>query len=172
MTARVHLRANAGTDLDAAAPTWVTDQVSLPERMLMLTYRVAVSLGCSRRERARLCRRVLSAPVGVRMFACSAPRGTARGSDPGRRPRAEVLTLLRVELGPRVERTRLDEALRDAVLLDEIALLPPRQRFALWASALAGQPMARIVIRTGWTPSQVARLLRAALRTVTVQSRA
>lgn len=65
--------------------------------------------------------------------------------------RARVLTELRADLGRRIDRPRLDAALRDAVLLDEVTLLPPRQRFALWSTAVEHLTTAELATRTGWT---------------------
>jgi hypothetical protein len=85
--------------------------------------------------------------------------------------RALVLAELRAELAPQVRHARLEAALSDAMLLDEEALLPPRQRFALRSTAIDRATVADVLARTGWTAPQVARLLRAALRTVTSHSR-
>ncbi|WP_409186537.1 hypothetical protein F9C11_20805 [Amycolatopsis sp. VS8301801F10] len=91
--------------------------------------------------------------------------------DPGRRDlRARVLAALHAELASWVDETRLESATCDAVLLDELALLPTRQRYALWATASQHRNVAEVAATTGWTPAQVARLLRAALRTVAAQA--
>ncbi len=136
----------------------------------MLTYRVATELGRSQRQRTRLCRRIVVGAVLAQ--SPEAPRSdVSTTTDSGRRLRSEVLARLRSELGSRVSHGELDAALRNAVLLDELALLPPRQRFALWAAATAQHTVADISARTGWTPQQVARLLRASLQTVTAHTR-
>ncbi|MEC3976404.1 hypothetical protein [Amycolatopsis sp. H20-H5] len=148
--------------MTGAAPRWVSQDVEVPERMLTLTYRVATSLGRSPRQSARLYHRVVGARTGL---------ATERaGTDSGRRTRARVLVALEAELAPHTQRSRLDAALHDAVLLDELTLLPPRQRFTLWSAALAHDTVADIATRTGWTPAQVARLLRSALKTVTAHA--
>jgi len=143
----------------APVPEWESAEVDLPGRMLTLVYRVACQTGQSRRTSVRLCSRIL----------CAQPDVTESGSvvDAGRQVRARVLTELRADLGRRIDRPRLDAALRDAVLLDEVTLLPPRQRFALWSTAVDHLTTAELATRTGWTSPQIARLLRGALRTVT-----
>jgi hypothetical protein len=83
----------------------------------MLTYRVAASLGYSRRERTRLCHRVIAAPASVGM------EHSARDV-PG----------------------WADAVLHDAVLLDELTLLPARQgRTAADPSVLVADT--RVVLR-------------------------
>ncbi|MEU7785548.1 MULTISPECIES: hypothetical protein [unclassified Amycolatopsis] len=140
-------------------PEWEPAEVDLPGRMLTLVYRVACQTGHSRRRSATLCSRIL----------CAQPDATDSRAvaDAGRQVRARVLMQLRTELGRRIDRPRLDAALRDAVLLDEVTQLPPRQRFALWSTAVDHLTTAELAIRTGWTSPQIARLLRGALRTVT-----
>ncbi|MEV4049717.1 hypothetical protein AB0J55_00900 [Amycolatopsis sp. NPDC049688] len=140
-------------------PAWESVEVDLPGRMLTLVYRVACQTGQSRRTSVRLCRRILGAQPDA-----TEPRAVV---DAGRHVRARVLTELRADLGRRIDRPRLDAALRDAVLLDEVTLLPPRQRFALWSTAVEHLTTAELATRTGWTSPQIARLLRGALRTVT-----
>ncbi|WP_326943805.1 MULTISPECIES: sigma factor-like helix-turn-helix DNA-binding protein [unclassified Amycolatopsis] len=139
--------------------TWQSAETDLPGRMLTLVYRVAKQTGRSQRTSTALCRRVLAA----------APEVDRRCRDAAaeRQVRARVLVALRADLAPRIERATLDAALRDAVLLDEVTQLPPRQRFALWSTAVDRLTTAELATRTGWTPPQIARLLRAALRTVT-----
>lgn len=162
--------APSGRTPAVAVPSWVSGEADVPERMLMLSYRVATAVGQSRRQRARLCQRVVRSVV-LPQIPGSSPLDPAWWTDPGSRLRAQVLARLRSELSSRVDQADLDTALRSAVLLDELALLPSRQRFALWASVLAHHTTADIGARTGWTPRQVARLLRAALHTVTTRSR-
>ncbi|MDQ7810697.1 hypothetical protein Q5425_43815 [Amycolatopsis sp. A133] len=155
MTAESRSRSSvAGT-----VPEWESAEVDLPGRMLTLVYRVACQTGHSRRTSATLCRRIL----------CAQPKATESRAvvDAGRQVRARVLLELRADLGRRIDRPRLDAALRDAVLLDEVTLLPPRQRFALWSTAVDHLTTAELATRTGWTSPQIARLLRGALRTVT-----
>ncbi|SEP52354.1 Sigma-70, region 4 [Amycolatopsis saalfeldensis] len=149
-------------------PEWLSE-ADVAGRMVTLAYRVAHSTGRSRRE----CKRLWDGLVPA--FAEAARAGSAKAgpgwADPGRRARSQLLTALRAELAPRVERGVLSAALQDAVLLDELALLPPRQRFALWAAAVSHQDIADISAATGWTPGQVSRLLQAALRTVAIHAR-
>lgn len=140
-------------------PEWESAEVDLPGRMLTLVYRVACQTGHSRRASATLCSRILCAQPDVTEWQAVV--------DAGRQVRARVLTELRADLGRRIDRPRLDAALWDAVLLDEVTLLPPRQRFALWSTAVDHLTTAELATRTGWTSPQIARLLRGALRTVT-----
>ncbi|WIX84570.1 hypothetical protein [Amycolatopsis sp. DG1A-15b] len=155
MTAGSHSRPSTADP----APAWESAEVDLPGRMLTLVYRVACQTGHSRRTSATLCTRIL----------CAQPDATESRAvaDAGRQVRARVLTELRADLGRRIDRPRLDAALRDAVLLDEVTLLPPRQRFALWSTAVDHLTTAELATRTGWTSPQIVRLLRGALRTVT-----
>ncbi|WP_033296374.1 sigma-70 family RNA polymerase sigma factor [Amycolatopsis jejuensis] len=146
-------------------PSWLDGEPSVDERMLALAYRVAhQAVGQSRRARARARGSVVLALTSV---------DTSRpAKDPARRgTRAQVLAVLQAEFGSKADPARLASAVRDAILLDELALLPPRQRYALWATALAHRSVAEVTDATGWTPSQVARLVRAALRTVATQAR-
>jgi DNA-directed RNA polymerase specialized sigma24 family protein len=141
------------------APAWRSADPDLPARMLTLVYRVAKQTGRSRRTSTALCCRVLTASPEVDR--------RCRDAAAERQVRAHVLVALRADLAPRIGRAQLEAALRDAVLLDEVTLLPPRQRFALWSTAVDHLTTAELATRTGWTPPQIARLLRAALRTVT-----
>jgi hypothetical protein len=141
------------------AAAWRSADPDLPGRMLTLAYRVAKQTGRSRRTSTALCRHVFDASPELDR--------RCRDAAAGRLVRARVLVTLRADLAPRIDRARLDEALHDAVLLDEVTLLPPRQRFALWSTTVDHLTTAELATRTGWTPPQIARLLRAALRTVT-----
>lgn len=163
----------AGTpDLSAAMPpstdrrgVWSVDPTSTSavDRMLALTYRVARQVGLTRRASMRLCRQVvLNTPVWEED---QPSRGQAVA---GRRARALLLTTLRAALGPRVDRDRLDRAVRDAVLADEMSLLPTRQQAVLRWVLEQRWTVGQVIERTGWTHQQVSRLLRAALTTVTV----
>lgn len=136
---------------------------SAVDRMLALTYRVARQVGLTRRASMRLCRQVvLNTPVWEED---QPSRGQAVA---GRRARALLLTTLRAALGPRVDRDRLDRAVRDAVLADEMSLLPTRQQAVLRWVLEQRWTVGQVIERTGWTHQQVSRLLRAALTTVTV----
>lgn len=150
---------------DACLPSWLDGEPAVGERMLALAHRVAQqAVGQSRRGRGQA--------RGSVVFALRAAGTSPASTDPGSRDtRAKVLAALRAALATRADPVRLESALRDAVLLDELALLPPRQRYALWATALRHRSVAEVAAATGWTPAQVARLVRAALRTVTAQAR-
>ncbi|MEC3980370.1 sigma factor-like helix-turn-helix DNA-binding protein [Amycolatopsis sp. H20-H5] len=153
-------------------PDWVwLDPLDVRERMLALTYRVARRMGRSRHASARLCRRVFSPPATMDVWDVSDPAVDGPLAPRfGRRLRARLVTEVRAQWGRR-HRDGLEGALREAVLLDELALLPPRQRFALWATTLQGRSVAEIAAHTGWTPAQIARLVRSALTTLTIRTR-
>ncbi|MFD5089799.1 hypothetical protein ACFWMR_04320 [Amycolatopsis thailandensis] len=152
-----------------AAPVWVSAETDVADRMLTLTYRVATGAGYSRAECERLCRQVTALPAVVQVMDSDC--GRAGWENPARSLRAQVVEFLRADLGQRVDGESLDAVLRGAVLLDELALLPPRQRFALWSTTLSSCTADDLGIRTGWTARQIARLVRAALRTVTTHAR-
>ncbi|MFB9924142.1 sigma factor-like helix-turn-helix DNA-binding protein [Amycolatopsis halotolerans] len=139
-----------------ALPSWLSGDPSFGERMVSLGYRVARNLGSSSRVRKRVWRRV-TAELAASDVA---------GPDYGRLARDRILASLHTEFPSARQTAKLDSAAREAVLLDELALLPPRQRFALWATAMEHRSLADIADTTGWTPTQVARLLRTGLRTV------
>ncbi|MGW4527703.1 hypothetical protein [Amycolatopsis sp. NPDC004378] len=136
-----------------SVPQWLNDKtVSPQDRVLLLTYRIARGSGASRRRSARLCREMLRWHVNQQVCV-----GVCLN-------RTGMITALRAQLneaGP-----GLETAIRDAVLLDELVLLPPRQRLALWAATVQHESVIEISRRTGWTQPQVSRLLRAALLTV------
>ncbi|GAA1958736.1 hypothetical protein GCM10009754_31360 [Amycolatopsis minnesotensis] len=152
----------------ADVPSWVRERPDVPERMVTLVYRVGVGLGRSPRGCARLCSRVLvrSAVLGAE----PSTRDEQVWIDPGRRVRTRVVVVLRADLGARIDLAYLDSVVRDAIFLDEMALLPPRQRLALWMTTLGDGTVPDIVARTGWTTSQTTRLLRTALQSVTAHS--
>ncbi len=60
-----------------------------------------------------------------------------------------------------------DDALAEAVVRDELVLLPPRQRFTVWSVAVRHRPISEVAADTGWSRSQVVRLLNAGLATIT-----
>jgi hypothetical protein len=135
------------------------------ERLLTLVYQVCRLVGRPRGATARLCRRLLlTTPPHL-------PVAGPRAVDAERRASRRLLTALRAELSPRIERDRLDEALNTAILWYELTLLPPRQRLVLSSAVHERKSVADIATRTGWTHTQVARLLRAALNTVTLHAR-
>ncbi len=69
----------------------------------------------------------------------------------------------------RAARALLEAALADAVLLDEVALLPPRQRFVVREMTLERRSPAEVAATTGWTGAQVLRLLNAGLSSITTR---
>ncbi|WIX82807.1 hypothetical protein QRX50_19515 [Amycolatopsis carbonis] len=95
-----------------------------------------------------------------------ATRSPAGAPNEDARIRGLVLAAVHGELAAGIARDRLRAVLQEALLLDEVALLPLRQRFTLWAAAVQRRTVAEVAELAGWTPAQVARLLRAALRTV------
>jgi hypothetical protein len=93
----------------APADPWSVHAPDVEQRMLDLVYRVARQVGCSRRTCEQLCLRV----VGPRFWVCD---------------RAST------ELAEPTKSAGLAHALLAAVALDEVTLLPPRQRFAVCAA--------------------------------------
>lgn len=145
------------------------NDIAMEERTLLLAYRVARGVGLSPRASLRLCRRLfrtalpwLDTPHGLHPAASNSDR------DPGRRVRARLLTALPAAMPSRVDRRMLERAVDNAVLADELALLPPRQQAAIRWAVQQRYTVAQISERTGWTPQQVIRLLRAGLTTLTV----
>jgi hypothetical protein len=129
---------------------------SFDERMLTLTYRTARQLGYSPGASHRLSRRLLLAN------GSTSPQGTARTA------RSRVTTAVHAMLARRVDHDRLREALRVAVLWDEVTLLPPRQRLLVSLALTQRCTVTQLVDQTGWTAVQVARMLRTGMRTITV----
>jgi hypothetical protein len=145
------------------------------ERMLALVYRVAGQLGYSRNANVRLCRRVFLGARSwllVRRTVAVPMIGRRDVTNVGRGVRARYLLILRSALGPTIDRDRLNNALADAVLADELALLPPRQQFVIRLATVEHCTVRQIIERTGWTQAQVLRLLRAGLHTITVRGHA
>jgi hypothetical protein len=145
-------------------PASPADAVS---RMLALAWQVTRRAGLSPRACARVCRDVLT-DCAAHCRAAPDPRVPARLA--AARERAAVLDALRARLRHRVAPATLERAIGAAVLLDELARLPPRQRAALTAAALHGRSVTEIAEQTGAAPHQVARLLRTALRTLAVRT--
>ncbi|MGB3442633.1 MAG: hypothetical protein WBA97_28145 [Actinophytocola sp.] len=127
------------------------------ERAFDLVYRVCRLVGRPEASSARLARRIL------REFD-----STARG----RRARDTYVHAINERLARRVHARDLDNALRAAILCDEMTLLPPRQRLALSSVVLDGSSVAQIAQRTGWSTTQTARLLRSALVTLSARESA
>src|SRR5579884_2235472 len=154
----------SSVDLTNGSPESPQPDVSVEERMLALTYRVARQLGYSRRASNRICRNIF---LGSRSPWCSSlathPSDQQAGTDAKRGVRTLFLITLRTVMGPHVGRADLEHVLHAAVLCDEVELLPPRQRFAVRLAVLERCTVEQIVHRTGWTRSQVARLLRTGL---------
>jgi DNA-directed RNA polymerase specialized sigma24 family protein len=128
-------------------------------RMFALAYRVARLLGYSPRSSARLCRQVLVSLGDQPDTARTVP-------DTTRTERDRVLDALRRAVRPSIDQDRLNRAIHDAVLCDEVALLPSRQRLAVRLALLQRCTVEQIAERTGWNRQQIARLLRAGLGTV------
>ncbi|MFI5593578.1 sigma factor-like helix-turn-helix DNA-binding protein [Amycolatopsis sp. NPDC051758] len=62
-----------------------------------------------------------------------------------------------------------DAAVEEALLLDAMLLLPPRQRFAVRSVVTRNWSVTDIAAHTGWTRGQVHNLLRAGLKTLSEQ---
>lgn len=169
MTANgVRRRQDTTNALTRQRPATLPQQPSVEDRMVALAYRVAQQLGFSSRANEQLCRRMLlDAPSWLRRPPRIDPAPGGR-VDPSaaRRTRTRYLLALRASIGPRIERGQVDDALRSAVFADELSLLPPRQRLALSLAVERHYTVRQIVEHTGWTHSQVARVLRAGLRTI------
>ena len=144
---------------------------TVSERMVALAYRVVRELGHSRRASVRLCRQILLATPSWSVQQGQV-EAAAVGTDAesARRTRAGLLAVIRTEIGPRVDRARLERALAAAVLADELALLPPRQQAAVRWAVQERCSIEQIAERTGWRPQQVACLLRAGLATLTARA--
>ncbi|WP_326951940.1 hypothetical protein [Amycolatopsis sp. NBC_01286] len=128
-------------------------------RPVALVYRVARRTGASRRAARRLCVRLLPVVPGEPVADVASAR----------RIRVLVVRALRTELAPRCDAALLEAAVADAVLLDEVALLPPRQRFVVREMALERRSLAEVAATTGWTRAQVMRLLNAGLSSITTR---
>ncbi|GAB2796704.1 hypothetical protein [Amycolatopsis magusensis] len=145
----------------ASEPTWVgASEVSEPDRLIAIVYRIARRTGRSPAAAARLCIRLVPQMV-------SAPSGERRDRlAAARRGRSALADTLRTRSRNR-DTGVFDEALNEAVLMDELALLPPRQRFTVWAMAIEHRTVSEVIAETGWTSTQVMRLLNAGLSTIT-----
>lgn len=148
-------------------PDWTPARrdFGVAERMLTLSYRVAREAGYSPRASRRLCRRLLR---DTPFWPDTPPGADASGPDAGRRTRARLLLTLRAAMSSRVDGRVLERALDSAVLADELTLLPPRQQAVLRWVVQQRCTVRQISERTGWTPQQVTRLLRAGLTTLAV----
>jgi hypothetical protein len=133
-------------------------------RMFVLAYRVTRLLGYSHRSSERLCRQVLVS-LGDQSGIAPTDGGLAR-PDTTRAERDRVLAALRTAVRPSIDQDRLDRAMHDAVLCDEVALLPSRQRLAVRLALLQRCTVEQIAERTGWNREQIVRLLRTGLGTV------
>ncbi|GLY42721.1 hypothetical protein Amsp01_087440 [Amycolatopsis sp. NBRC 101858] len=130
-------------------------------RLVALVYGAALRAGVSRRSAARLCARHVP--------AVQPGQPPERAAD-ARLVRMRVVRAVRSELVRRRAAKVVDEALADAVLLDELALLPPRQQFAVRSAVRQGWSVSEIVEATGWTRAQAIRLLNAGLSTITASA--
>ncbi|MCR6490660.1 hypothetical protein M8542_48470 [Amycolatopsis sp. OK19-0408] len=145
-------------------PPWIRcPEVSDADRILDMVYVVARRTGRSPKASARLCTRLVSELATSTTLAVSAP-GSRQAA--ARHVRVAVATALRVR-SRRCDTKVFDDALAEAVARDELALLPPRQRFTVWSIAVSHRQVAEVVAQTGWTRSQVLRLLNAGLSTIT-----
>lgn len=132
-------------------PVWLRWTV-VPEedRALAFVYLVARRTGRSPASAARLCTRLMSRRSAGRVAGA-------------RNVRASWSAELRVRLRRRRGAQVFDEALADAMVLDELALLPPRQRFAVWEAVIRHRKVTDIAEDTGWTRGQAGRLLHAGM---------
>lgn len=137
--------------------------------MVSLVYRVAREVGYSPQASQRLCLRLFRVRPAWLDNPTAVAGGSPTGVDTGRRTRARLLAALRAALPSDVDRQLLQRALDSAVIADEVALLPRRQQAVVRWAMEQRCTVREISERTGWTPGQVARLLRAGLTTLTVR---
>jgi hypothetical protein len=173
-TTTTHRRKRTDSDTPAApspvtaTTSWSTSELGVPERMLALTYRLARTAGYSPHASNRLCRAVFQNGRTWLDPHLAGEAGTDRAAacEASRRIRARVLAIARARIEPHVDTGRLHHAVETAVAGDEMELLPPRQRAVLRWVVQRHQTVEQVTERTGWTPTQVNRLLRAGLRTI------
>ncbi|GLY41849.1 hypothetical protein Amsp01_078720 [Amycolatopsis sp. NBRC 101858] len=151
-------------DRQTADPPWIrSPEVSDTDRVLEMVYLVARRTGRSPGAAARLCIRLVPK---LTASSTTAPSSPAHRLAAARRGRIAVAAALR-SLDRRRDPAVFDNALAEAVVRDELALLPPRQRFTVWSVAVRHRPISEVAAETGWTRSQVVRLLNAGLSTIT-----
>ncbi|MCR6488998.1 hypothetical protein M8542_39830 [Amycolatopsis sp. OK19-0408] len=147
------------TAVAGASPEWARPvKVPAADRLLATTYLVVRRSGLRDRAVHRTWRKVLrrlGTDIGV--------------DDP--HVQGHALDAICAELSGTTAPAALEAAVADAVLLDGMLSLPPRQRFALHAALAWQWSVTDIATHTGWTRCQVHRLLRAGLTTVTARSR-
>jgi hypothetical protein len=136
--------------------------------MLTLTARISLYVGCSRRRRTQL-RRLISVLVEQHLKTARDTASSAGEESSGLRDR--VLAAVWAELVSRHEPTQLADAVWRAILLDELAYLPPQQRQVLTPAVTGSAAVAAISAATGYTPWQVTQGMRAALITITNSTR-
>ncbi|GLY38354.1 hypothetical protein Amsp01_043780 [Amycolatopsis sp. NBRC 101858] len=147
-----------------AEPPWLRNlEVSDIDRVLEMVYFVVRRTGRSPAAAARLCVRLVPK---LAASATAAPSSPSHRLAAARRARIAVATTLR-GLEHRRDPAVFDTALAEAVVRDELALLPPRQRFTVWSVAVRHRPISEVAAEAGWTRSQVVRLLNAGLSTIT-----
>ncbi len=151
-------------DHHTAEPPWVRGaEVGDVDRILEMVYFLARRTGRSPGAAARLCTRLVPELV---VSSAGAPDSPGHRLAAARRGRVAVATAVRAR-SRRCDPAVFDDALADAVARDELVLLPPRQRFTVWSVAVRHRPIAEVAAETGWSRSQVVRLLNAGLATIT-----
>ncbi|RSD13617.1 sigma-70 RNA polymerase sigma factor region 4 domain-containing protein [Amycolatopsis eburnea] len=73
-------------------------------------------------------------------------------------------------LGRKRRPVDFDVAVGEALLLDAMLSLPPRQRFAVRSAVTRRWSVSDIAVHTSWTRGQVHNLLRAGLKTVSAHA--
>lgn len=150
-------------DHHTAEPPWVRGaEVGDVDRILEMVYFLARRTGRSPGAAARLCTRLVPELVS----STGVPASPGHRLTAARRGRVAVATALRAR-SRRCDPAVFDDALADAVVRDELVLLPPRQRFTVWSVAVRHRPISEVAAETGWSRSQVVRLLNAGLATIT-----
>ncbi|MEV7551958.1 hypothetical protein AB0N89_20255 [Amycolatopsis sp. NPDC089917] len=128
------------------------------DRGVAFVYRVALRSGLPPLAAEELCDRLVPAALDTTKHSWETrdDRWVSRS----------LATALRTRLNDQCDPRDLEAALAEAILLDELVLLPTRQRFTVWAAIVRGRPLAEIAAETGWSTAQVRRLLTAGLTSI------
>ncbi|AIG79155.1 Hypothetical protein AJAP_31680 [Amycolatopsis japonica] len=157
----------AGDHRPVEPPRVRSAEASDVDRILDMVYVLARRTGRSPGAAARLCTRLVPELV---VSSAGAPDSHGHRLATARHGRVAVATALRAR-SRRCDPAVFDDALADAVVRDELELLPPRQRFTVWSVAVRHRPIAEVAAETGWSRAQVVRLLNSGLATMTKWSR-
>ncbi|MGC7095229.1 sigma factor-like helix-turn-helix DNA-binding protein [Amycolatopsis lurida] len=125
------------------------------DRLAELVCRVTVGIGLTRRDSVRICRQLRREGL------------LPRSPQLSRGERDDVVAALRVALESRVDSAVLEQAVVDAVLLDEYHTLPGGQRDVLRAVLWQGRTVEELAGELGVSMLEVHARLRDGLRTLT-----